>query len=383
MSLKKRIQILLAFLVGIPMLLLLYESYQTGRKALIHEMKKEALQIARLETVEMDLTFEHPRTIVESMVRSLEIDPQLKPEDMQKLLLRTLQENPEIHGVGIALDPSLTPLKRFAPYAFRRKGVETLITLPYDYIQRDWYRIPLESGRGKWINPYYGEGGEALMISYVAPLRRNNLVVGMVAIDLDLAGLVQRLRTLKPGSDGTVYLVSQRGKILAHPDLKPIADMQTGGQVSGNLMELMKRTGVDAVKMKDPVSRHTSWIVESPIRSLSAGRGGEDWSLIVSWPLEKKLAPLNDMGRRMLVLYLFLGGAALWFLNRTIDDSVIRPLRNLTQQALSYSRGDFSQQPVVQNDTLELRALGQALSAIRATFEKNNNADREIREEIQ
>ena len=42
MSLRKRIQILLAFLVGLPLLLLLYESYQTGRKTLVAEMTQEA-----------------------------------------------------------------------------------------------------------------------------------------------------------------------------------------------------------------------------------------------------------------------------------------------------------------------------------------------------
>lgn len=209
------------------------------------------------------------------------------------------------------------------------------------------------------------------MVSYVAPLRRNGVVVGMVALDLDLAGLLKKLHSLKPGSDGTVYLVNKRGKILAHPDLKPIADIP-GGEAAGELMALIKNSKVDAVKMKDPVTHKSSWVVESPIRSLSAERGGEDWSLIVSWTLDKKLAPLNSMGRRMLVLYLFLGGAALWFLNRTIDDVVIRPIQRLTQQARCYSRGDFSQHADVQHETLELKELGQALNLIRVNSAKND-----------
>jgi len=371
MSIKKRIQILLAFLVGIPLLLLLYESYHTSRKTLIAEMKREALHIARLETVEMDVTFDNPRTIVEALVRSLESDPQFVPDQMLELLRRTLHETPEIYGICIALDPDLTPLKRFAPYAFRRNGTETLIALPYKYTERDWYRVPLKHGRGRWINPYYGEGGEALMVSYVAPLKRGGVVVGMVAVDLDLAALLKKLHSLKPGSDGAVYLVNRGGKILAHPALKPIADMPVG-EGGGELMVLMKNSKVDAVKMKDPVTHKTSWVVESPIRSLSAERGGEDWSLIVSWTLDKKLAPLNSMGRRMIVLYLFLGGAALWFLNRTIDDVVIRPIQRLTQQARCYSSGDFTRQADIQHDTLELKELGQALNQIRVNSEKNN-----------
>ena len=374
MSLRKRIQILLAFLVGIPLLLLLYESYQTGRKTLVTQMKQEALQIARLETAEMDLTFDPPRIIADGLVRAFETDPVLRPDSIRELLRRTLHESPDIYGVAVALDPAMTPLKRFAPYAFRRKGVETEITLPYEYTQREWYQHPLKSGRGKWIKPYFGEGGEALMVTYVAPLRRDGRVVGMVAVDLDLDGLLKRLHFLKPGGDGTVYMVNKAGKILAHPALKALADLP-GNPSLGELAALMGRSGVDTVKMVDPVSHRTSWVVESPIRSLSAERGGGDWSLIVSWPLDKRLAPLTAMGRRMLVLYLFLGGAALWFLNRTFEDNISRPLRHLAEQARRYATGDFRQPAIMRDEALELRELGAALNALGASLEKKTLPD--------
>jgi HAMP domain-containing protein len=113
-------------------------------------------------------------------------------------------------------------------------------------------------------------------------------------------------------------------------------------------------------------------VVEAPISSLSSARGGEDWSLIVSWPLDKRLAPLTALGRRMLVLYLFLGGSALWFLNRTFDDSITRPLRKLAEQARAYAADDFNQPPVPLNDATELQELGKALNALGENLAKNN-----------
>ena len=371
MTLRKRIQILLAFLVGVPLLILLVESYQAGRKTLLTQMKQEALQTARLETAEMDLTFDPPRLIAEGVIRALENEPRPTPDAIRKLLRRTLHESPDIYGITLSLDPALTPLKRFAPYAYRRKGVETEITLPYDYLQREWYQLPLRSGHGRWIKPYYGEGGEALMVSYVAPLRWNGRVVGMVAVDLELNNLVHRLHFLKPGGDGTVYLVNKAGKILAHPRLKALADLP-GNQGLGELAAVMAHHGLDTVKMMDPVSHQSSWIVESPIRSLSSERGGDDWSLIVSWPLDNRLAPLTGMGRRMLVLYLFLGGAALWFLNRTFEDNISRPLRNLAEQARRFAAGDFSRPVVTRGDALELQELATALTTLGASLKKNS-----------
>lgn len=371
MSLRKRIQILLVFLVGIPLLLLLSESYQTGRKALVTQMKQEALQIANLETDKIDLTFEPVRMIAEGLVRSLETGPEFNPENISALLRRTLHDSPDIYGAAVAFDPALTSLGRFAPYVCRRDGAETEITLPYEYTRWDWYRIPVKSGRGKWIKPYFGEGGKALMVTYAAPVRRNGRVVGVVAVDLDLDSLLKHLHTLKPGGDGTVYLVNSMGRILAHPGLKPMAELPENGTL-GELAALMKHSGLDTMKMVDPVSRRKSWVVESPISSLSAARGGDDWSLIVSWPLDKRMALLTVMGRRLLVLYLFLGGAALWFLNRTFDDTITRPLRKLAEQARTYAKGDFSQPSAPLNDAIELRELGKALNALGTALEKNS-----------
>ena len=215
------------------------------------------------------------------------------------------------------------------------------------------------------------------MVSYSAPVRRNGQVVGVADVDLDLGSLLKRLHSLKPGGDGTAYMVNRKGRILAHPALKPIADIQDNDNLN-ELVALMKRSGVDTMSMEDPVSHKKSWIVESPIDSLSAAHGGGDWSLIVSLPIEKRLAPLNGMVRRLLVLYLFLGGASLWFLNRIFDDTITRPLRKLAEQANNYAKGHFDKPDAPLNDALELRELGQALNVLGATLKKNNDSSKFI-----
>jgi HAMP domain-containing protein len=188
-------------------------------------------------------------------------------------------------------------------------------------------------------------------------------------VDLDLDSLVKSLQALKPGGEGTAYLVNRKGRILAHPDLKPLAELP-GNEELNELVDLMKRGEVDTLAMSDPVSHIKSWIVESPIKSLSAARGGGDWSLIVSWPIEKRMLPLNGMVRRLLVLYLFLGGAAIWFLNRIFDDTITRPLRKLAEQANHYAKGKFGHPAAPLSEAMELRELGQALNVLGDTLKK-------------
>lgn len=373
-SLRQRIQILLALLVAVPMLLLLYESFQTSRSTLIAQMKSEALRVAQLESAEVDDIFEPPYLIASALVRSIETMPTLEPERIRQLIGRTLTESPFLYGVAVALDPEATPLKRFAPYAFRPQSVETEITLPYDYTQRDWFVRPMASGRGEWFRPYYGEGGKALMVSYIAPIRKQGQVIGVVAIDLDLDSLIQRLSALNPGGSGSVYLVSgPPGTILAHPALLALDDVPPNKEMS-EMAVLIQQRGIDTVEMIDPISRRNSWVVEAPIRSLSKERGGGGWSVIVSWPLDERLAPLGNVAIRMLVVYVFLGGAALWFLNRTIDDTITRPLRRLTEQAKQFAAGNFGSSAMIRHEASELRDLGNALDALGATLQEKQAA---------
>jgi hypothetical protein len=375
MSLRKRIQILLAFLVGIPLLLLLYESYRTGLHSLTEQMKNGSLQIARLESAEIDLFFDPPRLIVEGIVRALETDSELVAGRIRNLLYTTVIQTPEIFGVSVALDPDMTTLGRFAAYSYRRHGEEEVRSPDYssaDYIGRPWYQLAIVNNRGMWSDPYLYESGHVLMVTFSAPIRREGRVVGVAEVDLDIDDVVARLRQIRPGGGGAVYLVNKQGRILAHPNMSAISDVNEKRDLGG-LMDLLRRHGEDTVEIIDPISKTRSWVVETPIRSLAATRGGADWSLIVNWPIATHLAHLTEFGRRILVLYLFLGGASLLLLNRSFDHFITRPLSRLAEQARRYAEGDFSQLAVMGlEDTLELRGLGQALNSLGAALAESS-----------
>ena len=374
MSLRKRIQLLLGLLVGIPMVILLTESYRSGRETFLRQLRIESLQIAKLEEEEIDLTFEPPRVVAEGLARSLAAFESLRGEEVRELLRRTLHENPQLYGAGVFLDPGSTPLGQFAPYVFRKKGVESEITLPYDFARSDWYRLPVKAGRGLWSEPYFDEGGgETLMVTHTAPILREGRIVGVATVDLDLDGLVSRMRQIRPGGGGSVYLACREGHIVAHPDLKAVSHLDDVQRMK-KLVELINARGQGMTEMKDPVTGRDSWVVENPIDSLSEEHGAEAWSVVVSWPLDARLAPLNRFARRMLVLYLFLGGAALLFLNRSFDQIVSRPLRCLAEQARRYAKGEFAPRPPGGDEAAELMELSRALDGLGETLGKGERS---------
>lgn len=368
MSIRKNIQVLLIFLVGIPMLLLLYESYRSARNTALSQMKVGALSIAELQTSELDGLFNGPRLIAKGLARGINSAQPLTGQEIEKLLTLTLQQSPEIFGTAVAMHTGRGHLGRFAAYCYRKNDIPTIRHLNspgYDYTTKDWYRSVMADGRAHWSRPYFDEGGgDELMITYSVPLRRGGEVVGVVTVDVDLDSLVAHLRKVRPGGDGTAYLVNYEGVVIAHPRLKPMAEIQDNPSLAG-LRKLLEHPGVDTIQMTDPVERTDSWVVETPIPMLSPERGGQGWSLVVSWPLGTHLTPLTDMGRRMLVLFVFLGGAALLILNRSFDRQITRPLRRLSAQARAYAEGDVDSVPPGRvESTQELRELSLALNRL-------------------
>ncbi len=380
MRLKRRLQVLLLFLAGLPMLVLLFESYRSGRRALLAQIRTDSKHLAQLQVSDLEAFLGVQRQGAEGLVRALESLPELKPNLIQLLLARTLEETPDAYGMAVALEPSSTPLERYAPFHFRDGGTLRYRDLTHPlhaYDQKPWFAAPFASGRKLWSPPYLDQTGRVPMITYSVPLRRVGRVVGVVTVDISLEGVAQELRQLQPGGDGAVYLVNREGVIAAHPSLK-VLETGTGedpGVRLGKVAELLARAGGEAVAGVDPITQRESWLVEEPLPSMSAGRGGQDWSLIVSWPLDRRLRPLRDLALRMGVAFLFLGGGALFFLNRAFEDVISRPLKRLTRRAKALQDGAPEAVTDDEGEPVELRELHQVLHAMAQARTRTGRED--------
>jgi phosphoserine phosphatase RsbU/P len=370
MTMKRQVQILLLFLVGIPFLFLLTENYRTGRSALIERIRENSLAVAQLQVARIELFLETTDQGVEGLARAVESLPALEGERIRQLLQRTVIAIPRAFGMSVALDPAATPLGRFATYVFRDNGqvrAKELVDSAYAYESHDWFTRPMAQSAALWSKQYFDRGGgDVIMITRSVPIRREGRIVGVATVDIALTGFSEHLRQLKPGGDGSVYLVNRKGAVLAHPELSIDSDKEPDAGVAdlGALRPLLDNARLDAVDAMDPITRRRSWLVEHPIAGLSSEKGGQDWSLIVSWPLDDRLRSLQQFGLHLLILYLVLGGGALLFLNRAFEDVIGRPIRRLARQAQRISRGE---PPLVAGDEsgpLELRELSQSLSEL-------------------
>ena len=192
------------------------------------------------------------------------------PDYMFKITGELVQNNSFIVGSTIAFEPNFFPSKGYYYSAFSYKdgtgaikriqqGGET-----FKYHGMDWYRIPKESKKSSWCEPYFDEGGaEVMMCTYSVPLvKRDGTVYAVLTADVSLDDLTHHVAGIKPYSDSYAVLFSQEGKpLVAAPD--------------------DAATATDTVKIAGKASN--GWTVElvCPLANILQGARSLVWRIVV------------------------------------------------------------------------------------------------------
>ena len=78
----------------------------------------------------------------------------------------------------------------------------------------EWFYIPLHSGSGEWISPYWGDNLQMNMISYVMPIYVEGKKVGVIGMDIDFDILIQEISSEKIYESGHSFLIGTDGSVL-------------------------------------------------------------------------------------------------------------------------------------------------------------------------
>jgi len=183
-------------------------------------LKKESRAVVNDIRVYLEVINEIPFTLKSTLESGLNSGTPFDPE-AQKLLIKSMAQNPDVIGVWVIWKPGLYPAEveghlGFAPYFFKENGsiVYQHIGSESDY-GADWFRLAYESGQPQIVSPYLYNG---VMMSTVAyPIVHNGQIVGAVGADVSLSNVSEKLSKIKPLEVGYAALIFQDGKILYHP----------------------------------------------------------------------------------------------------------------------------------------------------------------------
>lgn len=282
---------------------------------------------------------------------------------LDALLLQTFRNEPQVYDLWVIFEPNALDGKddenignphyyvngEYAPWLQRpdSKNPEDVRFFEYvstgktmsgeernawsqDYYNQPYYQKPKASHTDVVVEPYFDTDTNVLMTSYVSPVMVDGEFIGVVGVDIPMKGLQAYLAKKAPYDTGYLALITAEGNYASHPDSAKTGKPVTEAEVPAAALSAVK-SGNNWYTGASGMARY---FVPVTIGSTVA-----PWMLAVNIPVQKILAPVNDMlminviiGLVALVVTFVLVGAAV---NR-----VTRPLQELSEAMTSLASGD-------------------------------------------
>ncbi len=316
-------------------------------------------------------------------------------KELLELLSIEVKNNDEIYGAAFAFEPGYNRnnSKYNSIYVYKHNNViesKPLGNEDYNYFTMDWYKIPKESGKPCWSEPYYDEGGgNIVMFTYSVPLYKTEngkkIFVGVMTADVSLEWLGKIFSSIKIEKTGYAFMISKNGTLISHPVTDLIMKQTIFSIAEKGKSEQLKMIGRNMVKGETSfaeVEYHNmatgklSWIAYAPVTV-------NGWSLGIVYPVDEFTSSLNNLFK--VVILLAIGGAIiLLVVIILISRSITSPLRKLVIATQKFGEGIFDveiPQPKTKDEISELTGSFSAMqNALRQTIEQLHKANDELEE---
>ncbi|MEO1241758.1 MAG: response regulator [Pseudomonadota bacterium] len=202
----------------------------------------------------------------------------------------------------------------------------------YDPRTRPWYEAAVAAGRTTLTEPYFDIATGVETITVATPVYREGELLGVVGADFSTETLSNVLKRTDLGGLGHTFLVTSKGKILAHPDREVISQ------------SLDQHYAEDAPQL-DAGVQYLDGLADPEIVSFVEipAVAAIDWRLGLSANQEKAFAGLNEFRRSAAVATLAAAFFMIVVLGYVIHRLLVRPLNKARMQAdaASVAKSEF------------------------------------------
>lgn len=236
----------------------------------------------------------------------------------------------------------------------------------YDYFAMDWFRIPYETKKPYWSDPYFDEGGgNCIMSTYSYPLvNQKGSVYAVVTADITLEWMAKRISSIKPYEHSYLTVVSQNGSYinqtfengLMNETVYSTAKRTNNRQIQNIVNEMMAgHRGV----MQFNNGAGNSFAVFGPLEN--------GWSAAIICQYRDVLEKVFRMNSVLVAVCLF-GLLALFIFCHRAVKRLTQPITELTVSAMNMAKGNFHAQLADVNTNDEMRRLHDAFAYMQFTL---------------
>ncbi len=321
-------------------------NYLVSRRIIEKNIEQNARNLVMATVNRIDSALRAVEKIPKNLLYILE-DLPLTGVEVKDLLRTVVENNPDIYGAAIALEPYAYSKDKlcFAPYYCRSGGKLKFTYLDCDSYTWDWYRIPKEVNHAVWSEPYYDEGaGNRMMSTFSVPFYKSvkgkKRFMGVITADISLTWLKKIVSSIKIAQTGYGFLISKNGRFVTHPQTNLIMNETVFSVAKATNNINLQKIGREMTEGKSGFAPFTSmrtgkkcWIGYAPLST-------SNWSLGILFPQDELMSDITDLNHA--VWALSVGGfLILMVVIIIIAGSITRPLRALSKATEGIATGDL------------------------------------------
>ena len=315
-------------------------AYVTAKDAVEHEMMAGFAENINLLNSSVDSTIQPKLHDISILSESITSD--LYQEDSSSPLRQQFEQYVGMHPEAEAL------------YVGTNTGLfiqKPDIAMPanYDPRQRDWYKDTIDTKGEAVISEPYISAGTGNMVITISQTTKDGS--GVVAFDIKINHIQELVNQVKIGNNGYAVLLDESRKYIAHPSKK------IGNEAKENFL--------DQVYIQE--SGQFDFAMDGKDKLLAFVTNDlTGWKLIgtvASSEITAAAAPILQKTLGVIVSALIIGAAAVFFIIR----SIIKPLSELKETAITISNGDLTEKVVVTSNDV-IGQLGQAFNDMQESL---------------
>ena len=344
-----KVKMLTFILLPVILLLGLFNlySYNVSKKALNHEIKQLNQYSLNYYNEVIKGVFAEQETVIRQL--ALNCEGKTLPE-MQNLVIKSK---------AAAAPTCLQMLVGFQDGKF--VTTDKNMSKSFDPRVRDWYRSALQQEEVYYTDIYEDATSKELLVSLCYRVKRNGQAIGAICNDINLAAILDKIKNMKIGRDGYVFILSQKGDFISHPQFgldKNINEIdngslkeffaQTKNNASGMVMDTVKYNGVKRIYTSMPIG-NTGWYLCT----------SNDYKTVFSDVKHLALTSVLNTALIMLVL----GSIILFFIF-----SLVKSVNSMMELVESLSEGDFTDKEQMVKSQDEIGVLSTALINMRSSL---------------
>lgn len=204
---------------------------------------------------------------------------------------------------------------------------------------REYFKYVMSTGKATTTDPIISKVDGSMVVSVVAPIRKNDKIVGVLGGTVTVDTLTLRVNQIRIAQSGYAFVIQKNGLTIIHPDKAQVmkTNVLTDSNANNQLKNIINKmtnaeNGINNY-VEDGIKRYVAY---APIL-------GTTWALGINVPEEEILVKLTPFTRSSLIIISLILIAACGF-GVVISKRLTKPIIRLNEAIERIAQGDLTLQ---------------------------------------